>query len=101
MISRGPVTEIVLTADATLSRPDENKESEKYTKGYHYTDVPGGYMGGAKPHLSPHMKGNTPAGGNLAMLDAHVEWRKFDKMTVRASGQIWPSLNNSCPTYWW
>jgi len=100
-INRGSVSEIVLTADATLSRPDESDPNKKMDGTYHYTDVPGGYQGGAKPHLSPHMKGKVPAGGNLGMLDGHVEWRKFQQMSVRANGILWPSLNSTCPTYWW
>jgi len=101
VVNRGPNTAIVLTADATLSRPDEAEEAKKLTGGYHYTDVPGGYLNGAKPHLTPHMKGSLPAGGNLGMLDGHVEWRRFEKMSVRANGIAWPSGNSSCPTYWW
>ena len=98
-VNRGPITEIVLTADATLSRNTESDVTQKYTGGYHYTDIDTGGYG--KRHLSPHMKGNAPSGGNLGMLDGHVEWRKFEKMTVRANGIAWPSGNMSCPTYWW
>ncbi len=94
-----PATDKVLTADATLSRTTESSESQKYTGGYHYTDIDSGSYG--KHHLTPHMKKNVPAGGNLGMLDGHVQWRKFELMHVRANGTLWPSLNNSCPTYWW
>jgi prepilin-type processing-associated H-X9-DG protein len=94
-----PVSERVLTADATLSRNSENDEARKYTGGYHWTDIDTGSY--AKHHLSAHLTGTTPVGGNLGMLDGHVEWRKFEKMRVRASGILWPSQNNSCPTYWW
>ena len=98
-ISPGPLTERVLTADATLSRNTEYDESKKFSGGYHYTDIDTGSFG--KRHLSPHMKGAAPSGGNLGMLDGHVEWRRFEKMTVRANGNLWPSGNNSCPTFWW
>lgn len=94
-----PISEKVLTADATLSRNTENDETKKYTGGYHYTDIDTGSF--AKRHLSAHVANGTPIGGNLGMLDGHVEWRKFGKMHVRASGILWPSLNNTCPTYWW
>jgi prepilin-type N-terminal cleavage/methylation domain-containing protein/prepilin-type processing-associated H-X9-DG protein len=94
-----PVSERVLTADATLSRNSENEDSKKYTGGYHYTDIDTGSY--AKRHLSAHVTKGTPTGGNLGMLDGHVEWRKFEKMRVRASGVLWPSGNTSCPTYWW
>ena len=99
MVPPGPNTERVLVADATLSRNTEFDETKKYTGGYHYTDIDTGSF--AKRHLSAHLKGNVPSGGNLGMLDGHVEWRKFEKMNVRANGTLWPSGNTSCPTYWW
>ena len=33
-----------------------------------------------------HMDGQLSAGGNLAMLDGHVEWRKFQLMTIQGGG---------------
>ena len=98
-IPPGPITERVLTGDATLSRNSEYDEAKKHSGGYHYTDIETGSF--AKHHLSPHMKGALPSGGNLGMLDGHVEWRKFELMRVRANGNLWPSGNTSCPTYWW
>lgn len=94
-----PATDKVLTADATLSRNTEYDESKKYTGSYHYTDIDSGSY--FKHHLTPHMKGTVPAGGNLGMLDGHAQWRKFELMHVRANGTLWPSGNTSCPTYWW
>ena len=101
MIPPVSVSEKVLTADATISQPAENNETKRSTGGYHYTDVVGSYP---KHHLTPHMSGGQPRGGNLGMLDGHVEWRKFEKMHVRASGGIWASTSGgdpTCPTYWW
>jgi prepilin-type N-terminal cleavage/methylation domain-containing protein/prepilin-type processing-associated H-X9-DG protein len=99
LLNRGPAADIVLTADATLSRNTEYDEAQKYTGGYHWTDIDTGSF--YKHHVTPHMKGNVPAGGNLAFLDGHAQWRRFDLMHVRANGINWPSLNDSCPTYWW
>jgi prepilin-type N-terminal cleavage/methylation domain-containing protein len=99
LVGPWPSTDRVLTADATLSRNTEYDETKKYIGAYHYTDIDTGSFG--KHHLSPHMKGNVPSGGNLGMLDGHAEWRKFDKMHIRANGMLWPSGNTSCPTYWW
>lgn len=47
-----------------------------------YTGVPG-----ATPvlHNTAHMNGKTPAGGNVCMLDNHVEWRKFTDMVSRGT----------------
>jgi|ERR1017187_1140313 competence protein ComGC len=80
-------SERVLVADATLSQgatlpgyahPENN-----------YTSIPGGFY---KPHVSPHLKGNVPAGGNLGFKDGHVAWRKFELMSPRTtSGSV----------FWW
>ena len=42
----------------------------------------GGYV---KPHLSPHLNGMIPLGGNVGMLDGHVEWRNLTNMLPRAA----------------
>ena len=101
MVPPLPVSDKVLTADATISQPAENNEAQRASGGYHYTDVIGSYP---KHHLTAHMNGNVPKGGNLGMLDGHVEWRKFERMHVRASGGIWSGTSGgdpTCPTYWW
>lgn len=55
-------------------------------------NVDGGYRynGVLKGHISAHVENGTiPAGGNIGMLDAHVEWRPFQQMINRASGSPW------------
>jgi len=81
--------ERVFLADATLSQIGQNVTAQKSS--YNYTSIAGGYL---KPHLSPHLNGRLPAGGNLAMLDGHVEWRDFDQMLSRVE-------NFSSPAFWW
>ncbi len=87
-----PASERVLVADAILStgsalpgyaHPENN-----------YTSIAGGfsYNGMTYPHVSPHLKGNVPAGGNLGFKDGHVDWRDFKLMTPR---------NPSAPCFWW
>jgi len=98
-LTRGGVADVVMIADATMSRNSEYDETKKFNGGYHYTDIDSGSY--PKHHVSPHMRGPVPAGGNVAMLDGHVTWRKFEFMHVRANGNLWPSQNNTCPTYWW
>ena len=83
-----PAAQRVFLADATISASGQNNEAARYT--YNYTNITGGYP---KSHLSAHLNGNIPAGGNLAMLDGHVEWRKFPEMHVRTIG--------SSPVFWW
>ena len=80
----------VMLADATISDAGQNKEALRNP--YNYTQIVGGFAGPA--HLSPHLSGRIPTGGNLGMLDGHVEWRKFTDMHAR-------SPNSGTPTFWW
>ncbi len=79
-------TERVMIADATLSIGANEKDRTKNR----YTKVDGGWKGHQAAHLAPG--GKLPAGGNVAMLDGHIEWKKFDKMNVRTDGD---------PAFWW
>jgi len=76
----------VLVADGTISFSG----NEVNRSGNNYTSISGGSV--TTKHRSPHLTGTLPAGGNLAMLDAHVEWRKFNQMRVRNLGS---------PFFWW
>lgn len=79
----------VLLADATITSPGQYSYSQRYT--YNWTSVAGGFN---KSHISPHLKGQFPLGGNVGMLDGHVEWRKFDDMQCRVN-------SGSVPGFWW
>ncbi len=79
----GPSVRVV-AADATLSMGAN--ETDRWRN--RYTKVDGGWAG----HQSAHLAGKLPAGGNLLMLDGHAEWRKFEKMRVRTTGD---------PAFWW
>jgi prepilin-type processing-associated H-X9-DG protein len=48
---------------------------------YDWVGTNGGYSGS---HLSGHMNGSIPLGGNVGMLDGHVEWRNLTNMLPRA-----------------
>jgi prepilin-type processing-associated H-X9-DG protein len=78
----------VLIADATISLSGQSNPNLRSF--YSYTAIMGGYP---KSHLSAHLDGRLPIGGNLAMLDGHVEWRDFEKMIPRTQG--------SAPVFWW
>jgi len=82
-------SERVLTADATISAPGQGNPNSRNT--YNYTSILGGY---SKPHLAAHLGGSIPIGGNVAMLDGHVEWRRFVKMLPRTD-------SSGSPTFWW
>ncbi|MGA2853036.1 MAG: prepilin-type N-terminal cleavage/methylation domain-containing protein [Verrucomicrobiota bacterium] len=82
-----PASERILVADAIIStgsalpgyaHPENN-----------YTSIQGGFT---YPHVSPHLKGNVPAGGNVGFKDGHVDWRDFKLMTPR---------NPGAPCFWW
>jgi prepilin-type N-terminal cleavage/methylation domain-containing protein/prepilin-type processing-associated H-X9-DG protein len=85
-----PVSERVLVAEAVISQPYQNKLEQRNV--YNYLDVTGGYF---KHHLTGHMNGRVPAGGNVGMLDGHVEWRKFNQMLPRTD----PA--SGAPVFWW
>lgn len=86
----------VLAADATISQAGEFNYNQRYN--YTWNSIQGGYMpnGTYKPHTSPHLKGNVPAGGNLIMLDGHGEWEKFDLMSCRTL-----QSSTGTPGFWW
>ncbi len=66
-----------------------------------WNSVEGGYTVNGKPytHTSAHLRNaNLPAGGNLGMIDGHVEWREFKYMVKRTdsgSGVVGE------PAFWW
>src|SRR5579872_2307177 len=86
-------SERVLLADATLSRGNDevNRASNLYMniKGGYSDTHPQGWAGRSR---TSHMTGSMPDGGNLNMLDGHVEWRRFDQMHTRCF------VN---PFFWW
>jgi len=82
-----PNAQRVLAADAVISvrgtlpvdlQPENNSGS-----------IQGGFP---IPHLSPHLEGAVPAGGNAGFKDGHVEWRTFNSMVPR---------NSYVPYFWW
>jgi prepilin-type N-terminal cleavage/methylation domain-containing protein/prepilin-type processing-associated H-X9-DG protein len=85
----------VLAADATISLPGQFAYNNRGQ--YTWNNCPGGYTvnGVPKPHTSPHLKGNFPNGGNILMLDGHVEWEKFDSMICRTLSSA------NIPGFWW
>jgi prepilin-type processing-associated H-X9-DG protein len=57
---------------------------------YNYVSIRGGFP---KAHLTSHLILKLPSGGNLGMLDGHVEWRDFADMHPRTS--------SGNPVFWW
>ena len=75
-----------LMADATISENLAGTAVAPAAAGS-FVNVNGGYAfnGVTVPHISPHLKGKLPEGGNIAFKDTHVQWRKFRDMSQRAS----------------
>lgn len=72
MTKVGSAAETELVMDAVISHD-----------GGQFNGIQGGFP---IPHLSSHMsqKTNKPEGGNILMMDGHVEWRPFGDMVIRA-----------------
>jgi prepilin-type N-terminal cleavage/methylation domain-containing protein/prepilin-type processing-associated H-X9-DG protein len=84
----GNLSKRPLTACATLNNTGD---SDVYAlmQLYNWSDVDGGYKyeNAYKGHISAHLEGRSiPKGGNIGMIDGHVEWRPFNQMINRASG---------------
>lgn len=77
-------SERVIIADATISSGANERDRSKNR----YKGINGGWAG----HQTPHLRGLLPEGGNLLFADAHVDWRRFEKMYVRTDGE---------PAFWW
>jgi prepilin-type N-terminal cleavage/methylation domain-containing protein/prepilin-type processing-associated H-X9-DG protein len=84
----------VLVADAIMSENGQNNASQTTRATYNYNNILTGIY---RPHRTSHLKGKLPSGGNLAMLDGHVEWRRFSEaLPRRADG-----APGTTPTFWW
>jgi prepilin-type processing-associated H-X9-DG protein len=80
-------------ADATISGAGQNNTAMKHSPTYIWRGIQGGFR---KQHLSPHMGANgRPSGGNILMMDGHVEWRKFNSPLFVARTTGGP------PGFWW
>jgi prepilin-type N-terminal cleavage/methylation domain-containing protein/prepilin-type processing-associated H-X9-DG protein len=80
----------VLMADGVISAKHNADEKNRWLN--RYIDIEGNTN---KLHQTAHLDRNMPAGGNLGMLDGHVEWRKFSVMRVRTDA------NSESPVFWW
>lgn len=82
----------VLMACATISLPGAGGS-------YQWTKIPADWSKvSGNPndlHSTSHMVGTLPAGGNVVMLDGHLEWHKFSLFTtaIRTQGIL--------PQFWW
>jgi prepilin-type N-terminal cleavage/methylation domain-containing protein len=95
----GNISQRVLLACATFTANTNNNEfipSDNYAtfQSYPWTGIRNGIIPANtnwqnRLFNSAHLQGGTtPIGGNEAMLDGHVEWRPFQNMIDRTSGDI-------------
>ena len=81
-----------LMADAVMSANGEKDPNNR--RNYNYANITTGVY---SPHRTSHMNGKLPAGGNVSMLDTHVEWRRFDAMLPRVAATV----PGTTPVFWW
>ena len=88
------VSDRVVLADTTISLPGQDNPGS--VARYQWIHIDGSYTApGWLGHQSNHLIHNTfPSGGNLAMLDGHVEWRKLQLMSPRTDP-------TGAPEFWW
>jgi prepilin-type N-terminal cleavage/methylation domain-containing protein len=87
-----PNTDRPLIADATISENKAGTAANPAGAGS-FVNIPGGFLNGTVPHISPHLKRQIPDGGYIAYKDGHVSWRRFMDMQQRATG--------SSRGFWW
>ena len=88
-----------LTACSTLSKNGENDPAS--VNGYHWSGITGSLQWPPPKlfeHRTSHLVNNFPAGGNIGMLDGHVEWRKFKYMLPRTTASV---SGTAIPVFWW
>jgi prepilin-type processing-associated H-X9-DG protein len=89
-----PASQRVLVADVVMTSLGQTDPALVNT--YQYTGFQGGYNPpGWQGHRTSHMNARIPSGGNVAMLDGHVEWRPFASMLPRVPGA------SPTPVFWW
>jgi prepilin-type N-terminal cleavage/methylation domain-containing protein/prepilin-type processing-associated H-X9-DG protein len=81
-----------LIADVTISEPGQNSAVPANQSKYNWSRINGGWPN----HRTSHLEKNVPQGGNITMLDGHVEWRKFKYPMLPRTDPI-----SGAPTFWW
>jgi prepilin-type processing-associated H-X9-DG protein len=89
--SRALVADATIAADPGTAPPPAGAALNAAMLTYNWVNIYGGYP---IPNISAHLNGLIPLGGNVGMLDGHVEWRNFTNMLPRAGG-------NGSPLFFW
>jgi prepilin-type processing-associated H-X9-DG protein len=88
---RALVADATISADPGTAPPPAGAALNAAMLTYNWVDISSGY---GRHRLSAHLNGRVPLGGNLGMLDGHVEWRNFHDMLPRSGG-------NGDPYFYW
>jgi prepilin-type N-terminal cleavage/methylation domain-containing protein len=80
--------DVVISAGSALPGPSHPENN--------YTTIDGGFRqnGQVYSHLSAHLSGSIPIGGNLGYKDGHVQWKKFNALSL-------PRTGSNTPYFWW
>jgi len=99
-LPRPSVSDRPLTTCVTISQNGENKAGIDNMTGYHWASITGGLVvnGQTFQHRTSHLNDNFPAGGNIGMLDGHVEWRDGREIQPRTAST---ANGVAIPTFWW
>ena len=97
-----PVTDTVLLSCAIISQKSGNANLALDT----FDNVTGGALnpdGSLFVHKTAHLNANIPAGSNLAFLDNHVEWRKFNfnNPTIARTPNLSGNTSGGTGAYFW
>lgn len=76
-LAQRPLTACEQIENTDLANPSTQFATEQ---SYNWTDVVGGY---SKHDISSHLNKTVPSGGNVGMMDGHVEWRPLSQMLPR------------------
>jgi prepilin-type N-terminal cleavage/methylation domain-containing protein len=84
----------VLFADVTISAfmPSiQNNPAQRNT--YNYIDIIGGYP---VHHRTAHLNGRLPLGANIAYMDSHIAWKRWE-----STGWAPRTVGTDSPVFWW
>lgn len=90
----------VLAADATISAHGQIIAPPPANYDFYRNLTGGAILPNGQPfhHRSNHLgSGGRPEGGNVSMLDGHIQWRKFENMQSRMD----PAYPGTTLTFWW
>jgi prepilin-type N-terminal cleavage/methylation domain-containing protein len=87
-VDRVVTADVIISTGSTLPGPSHPENN--------YTSVDGGFKqnGMTYSHLSAHLRGSVPIGGNIGYKDGHVQWQKFTSAVV-------PRTGSNTPYFWW